>query len=82
MLDIPRPHPLFSGLEHESRFYFVHSYHVVCASESDVLARTGYGFPFASAVGRGTILGVQFHPEKSHRFGLRLLRNFADWSPA
>jgi glutamine amidotransferase len=70
-------HPLFEGLT-DPRFYFVHSYHVVCGSEADVLARAEYGFPFVATVGRGRIYGVQFHPEKSHRFGMALLRNFAE----
>jgi glutamine amidotransferase len=73
-----RPHPLMTGLEDENRFYFVHSYHLVCTEPSDVLALTSYGYEFASAFTQGNILGVQFHPEKSHRFGMALLRNFAE----
>jgi glutamine amidotransferase len=75
----PAVHPdlLFDGLDAESRFYFVHSFHVTC-DDGSVLARTEYGDPFVSAIRRGNIAGVQFHPEKSHRFGLRLLRNFAE----
>jgi glutamine amidotransferase len=75
-----RPEPgavLFEGLEEGARFYFVHSYHVECP-EDEALAHTGYGGEFVSAVGRGRIFGVQFHPEKSHRFGMQLLRNFAE----
>ena len=71
-------HPLFSDLELENRFYFVHSYHVVCEAPSMSLARTTYGFEFTSAVARDNIMGVQFHPEKSHRFGMQLLKNFAE----
>jgi glutamine amidotransferase len=59
------------------RFYFVHSYHVICADDSDVMALTEYGYPFASAVRRDNIMGVQFHPEKSHRYGLALMKRFA-----
>jgi len=59
------------------RFYFVHSYHVVCECCDDISAWCTYGYDFACAVHRGNIMGVQFHPEKSHRFGLELLRNFA-----
>jgi len=62
----------------ESRFYFVHSYHVRCRDEADVLGVTRYGQPFHAAVMRGNILGTQFHPEKSHKFGIRLLRKFAE----
>ncbi len=69
---------LFADMYEEPRFYFVHSYHVVCADEQDVLCNTDYGYPFASAVERGNIFGAQFHPEKSHKFGMRLLKNFAE----
>lgn len=65
------------GLPPDARFYFVHSYHLVCRDDQDVLARTTYGYPFASAVRRRNLLGVQFHPEKSHRFGLALMARFA-----
>ncbi|MGH9308830.1 MAG: imidazole glycerol phosphate synthase subunit HisH [Vicinamibacterales bacterium] len=65
------------GIAADARFYFVHSYHLVCEDESDVFARTTYGYPFVSAVRRGNIFGVQFHPEKSHRFGLALMERFA-----
>lgn len=74
-----RAHPLLAGLETDNRFYFVHSYRVECADETDVLGRTDYGGPFTSCFARGNLLGVQFHPEKSHRFGLRLLQHFAGW---
>ena len=69
--------PLREDLDASSRFYFVHSFHVVCSAQEDVLGWTRYGYEFASAIARGNIMGVQFHPEKSHRFGLQLLRNFA-----
>lgn len=72
---------LFKGLEgDEARFYFVHSYHVTCEHEEDRLATTHHGYDFASAIRRGNIVGTQFHPEKSHKFGMRLLKNFAEWS--
>lgn len=73
-----RSHPLLDGLGSEPRFYFVHSYHVVCADLACVLAEASYGFELTAAVARGNVLGVQFHPEKSHRFGMRLLKNFAE----
>jgi glutamine amidotransferase len=60
-----------------ARFYFVHSYHVVCEDPDDVLATADYGSPFTAALHRGNVWGVQFHPEKSHKFGMRLLANFA-----
>lgn len=73
-----RDDPLTTGLPEDNRFYFVHAYHVVCADEADVLCRTNHGGPFTSAVQRGNIWGVQFHPEKSHRFGLAMIRNFVE----
>jgi imidazole glycerol-phosphate synthase subunit HisH len=60
----------------EQRFYFVHSYYMACQNASDVLATSHYGSDFTCAVQRDNIYGVQFHPEKSHRFGLNLLSNF------
>ena len=61
----------------ESRYYFVHTYHVRCADPRCVLASTDYeGVEFHSAVGCGNIMGTQFHPEKSHKYGMRLLENF------
>lgn len=72
-----REHPLFRDTDLESGYYFLHSYFVECAREEDVLARTTYGAPFACALQRGNIHGVQFHPEKSHEAGVGLLRNFA-----
>jgi glutamine amidotransferase len=70
-------HPILAGLEDDSRFYFVHSYHVQCHDPNDRLCLSHYGSEFTSAVAAGNIVGTQFHPEKSHRFGMQLLRNFA-----
>lgn len=69
--------PLVRGLEAEPRFYFVHAYHAVCDDPADVLMTCEYGYAFAAAVRRGNVWGTQFHPEKSHRFGMRLMENFA-----
>lgn len=69
---------LFEGLPDEMRFYFVHSYHVVCNNEQDIMTKTNYGFDFVSAIESGNIIGVQFHPEKSHNFGFNLLKRFAE----
>ena len=74
---VERPQdPLVAGLEAEPRFYFVHSYRAVCDDPADVLMTCDYGSPFPAAVGRGNVWGTQFHPEKSHRFGMCLIRNF------
>jgi len=77
-IHICREHPLVTGLDAEARFYFVHSYHVVAKEMEAVLATTEYGVTIHSILGRGNILGAQFHPEKSHKFGLQLLKNFAE----
>lgn len=60
----------------ENRFYFVHSYHVACDDQGDVVGTTNYGHDFTSIFSKDNIYGVQFHPEKSHRFGIGLIRNF------
>ncbi|MEA2632544.1 MAG: imidazole glycerol-phosphate synthase subunit HisH [Chloroflexota bacterium] len=79
-----RPHPLFDGIPEAADFYFVHSYAGAVGPDSDelVLATTEHGGRFASAVARGSMLGVQFHPERSGRDGLRLLANFVDLARA
>lgn len=68
---------LFAGMTDECRFYFVHSYHAVCDDASEVAATTPFFGSFVSSVQKGHVYGAQFHPEKSHRFGMRLLKNFA-----
>lgn len=75
-----QPHPLWSGIEDGSRFYFVHSYFPE-AGEAVVRGITEYGIPFTCAVARDNIFAVQFHPEKSDTAGLRLLANFLNWNP-
>lgn len=63
----------------ENRFYFSHSYHIVVDNtRENILATTSYGYEFISAIQKENIIGVQFHPEKSHKFGMQLLRNFAE----
>lgn len=65
------------GLENDARFYFVHSYFMLPSDPADILLKGNYGHEFAAAVARGNVAGVQFHPEKSHRFGKQLLSAFA-----
>jgi len=67
----------FDTLE-EARFYFVHSYYFAANQEADVIGQTSYGGSFASSVNKKNVYGVQFHPEKSHKFGLQLLKNFIE----
>jgi glutamine amidotransferase len=74
-------HPLWAGIADDTRFYFVHSYFVEAGEPGLVAGFAVYGFPFTCAVARDNMFAVQFHPEKSHAAGLRLLRNFVDWHP-
>jgi glutamine amidotransferase len=65
-------------MEGDARFYFLHSYYFHCTRSEDLLALCDYGTAFSCAVRSGNIYGVQFHPEKSHHWGTRLLKNFAE----
>jgi imidazole glycerol-phosphate synthase subunit HisH len=77
-----REHPLSGGLPDPSSFYFVHTYRVVCRSDEDLLFGSRYaGVSFCSGFVRENVCAVQFHPEKSHRYGLELLRRFIGWNP-
>jgi len=69
---------LTKNIGNESRYYFVHSYYVRVDNQSHSIMRTHYGFGFDSAIGNKNIYGVQFHPEKSHRFGMQILKNFSE----
>jgi glutamine amidotransferase len=71
--------PLFDRFAEPPRFYFVHSYHVACDDAGDVLATASYGGDFTAAFQRENLMGVQFHPEKSHKFGMTLFRNFVEY---
>ncbi|KVX04951.1 MAG: imidazole glycerol phosphate synthase subunit HisH [Alcaligenes nematophilus] len=71
-------HGLFNGLSHAASFYFLHSFYYECEDGAHVLAQSQYGQEFSCAVRRGSVHGVQFHPEKSHSAGTRLLKNFAE----
>ncbi len=80
-VDVCRENPLIPlcGEEYvKPRFYFVHSYYAVCKNLDDVIATVNYGTDVTAAVGRGNIYGVQFHPEKSHRFGMDMIRRFVE----
>ena len=69
---------LLKNLNGNSRYYFVHSFYVQCEQKEDILLCTNYGFEFTSAVENDNIYGTQFHPEKSHKYGMQLLRNFIE----
>jgi glutamine amidotransferase len=70
-------HPLFIGLDKEAIFYFLHSFYFKCNNPADSIAASDYGLSFSSAVNKDNIYGIQFHPEKSHQYGEKLLHNFA-----
>ena len=76
-----RVHSLWSGIPQDSRFYFVHSYYLQPKDVGLISGKTHYLFDFVSVIARDNIFAVQFHPEKSARWGLQLLANFSQWSP-
>ena len=69
---------LFTGIENDASFYFVHSYHVVCENSEDIAATTEYGHEIVSSIRKNNIFATQFHPEKSHDAGLLMLKNFVE----
>lgn len=80
-IDVIKKNSLISSQDRQGekhRFYFVHSYHAICQNPDDVLATVCYGSNVTAIVNRGNIYGVQFHPEKSHRFGMELIKNFIE----
>lgn len=80
-LAVVREHPILDGIPSGAYAYFVHSYHLACDSAGDLMATVDYGMPLTAVVGRDTIVGTQFHPEKSQATGLRLIENFLNWKP-
>jgi len=76
-----RVHPLLETDKEPVRYYFAHSYHLRCNDPNLTIASASHGYEFPAAIARGNVMGVQFHPEKSHVFGLRLLRNFCELPP-
>ena len=69
---------LLQDMPSDQRYYFVHSYFVDCFNRDDIVATTTYGVEFVSSFGKNNIYGVQFHPEKSHKYGMHLLKNFLE----
>jgi len=83
-LSLTRPHAVLQDIptgDEGLHAYFVHSYHLRVANPDDLVATTDYGSALTAIVGRDTIVGVQFHPEKSQKLGLRLISNFLRWRP-
>lgn len=76
IVEFKQSNPLLKNLQGTQRYYFVHSYHALCDSKDNILMTCDYGYEFAAAVVKDNIIGVQFHPEKSHDFGMALLNNF------
>jgi len=77
-LRVEKANSLLTG-EEEQRFYFVHSYYIKCHDDGDILATSHHGFDFTAAISRDQIFGVQFHPEKSHRFGRSVMKRFVEF---
>jgi glutamine amidotransferase len=80
-LVIDHPHPVFEGISSGQHTYFVHSYHMLVDNPAHRLAHVDYGGPVTAMVGRDTIVGMQFHPEKSQTVGLQMIGNFLRWRP-
>jgi glutamine amidotransferase len=80
-LVIDRPHPVLDGIATGDHAYFVHSYQMEMGAPEELLAHADYGGPVTAIVGRDTMVGTQFHPEKSQEAGLRLIRNWLEWRP-
>lgn len=80
-LVIDRPHPVLAGIESGQHAYFVHSYHMAVHAPDQLLAHVDYGSAVTAVVGRDTMVGMQFHPEKSQATGLRMIANFLNWRP-
>jgi len=79
IVNLQKNSKLFEGMENqENRFYFVHSYAVECKDKNDILTTTHYGYDFVSSFEKKNIIGCQFHPEKSHKFGMALFKNFVE----
>ena len=77
-INIKKNTPLLDELNNKSRFYFVHSFHMKTNNTEDILCTSQHGYEFVSGVNQNNIYGVQFHPEKSHKFGMQLLKNFSN----
>ena len=79
IIQLNENHQIYKGLEQENRFYFVHSYFVKCTNKDNILATANYGGEFTCSVAHKNIIGAQFHPEKSHKFGMKFFKNFLEF---
>lgn len=77
-VDVKKKLSIFKDTYEDERFYFVHSYHLVCNNKKDILSTTHHGYDFVSSIKKDNIIGTQFHPEKSHKYGLKILQNFIE----
>jgi glutamine amidotransferase len=78
-IHVTQPNPIWEYETTEDPwFYFVHSYHVVCRNDDNVLATSFNGYEFSAAIIKENIIGTQFHPEKSHKYGMKLMKNFVE----
>jgi len=75
-VELTKEHPVVNGIPQNSYFYFIHTYYPVIGDSSWIMGQTAYGVTFPSIVGRGNCIATQFHPEKSHRYGLAMIENF------
>ena len=80
-LTLSAAHPVLDGIDSGQHAYFVHSYHMRVAASDQLIAHVEYGHPVTAIVGRDTMIGLQFHPEKSQHTGLRMIANFLTWTP-
>ena len=78
-VEIKRENILFRDIPKDTFFYFSHSYHLICKEEKDIVSTTFYGYDFVSSIQRGNIYGTQFHPEKSHKIGMKVIQNFLEY---
>ena len=77
-INILRDHKIIQGIDVKNRFYFLHSYYIDSETKNNVLAETFYGNPFNSIIEKENIIGIQFHPEKSHKYGIKLFENIIE----
>ncbi|MBL1155977.1 MAG: imidazole glycerol phosphate synthase subunit HisH [Ignavibacteriota bacterium] len=78
LVEQKKKHILFDDMFQNPRFYFAHSYHVICNEKENIITTTNYGYDFVSSFAKENVMGVQFHPEKSHKYGMKLLKNFTE----